>query len=51
MVENDHTPMVEKGKDNNKELKTNIITNIIDIQQDNFNPFDDDSWIGLIPLK
>ena len=51
MVENDHTPMVEKGKDNNKVLKTNIITKIIDIQQDNFNPFDDDSWIGLTPIK
>jgi hypothetical protein len=51
MVENDHTPMVEKGKDNNKELKTNIITNRIDLDTNCFNPLDDDSWMGLIPKK
>jgi DNA-binding transcriptional regulator YhcF (GntR family) len=49
MVENDYTPMVEKAKDNNKDIITNIITNRI--EQKEFNPFDDDSWIGLIPLK
>jgi hypothetical protein len=49
MVENDHTPMVEKGKDNNKVLITNIITNRIEDNINDFNPFDDDSWIGLTP--
>jgi hypothetical protein len=36
---------------NNKELKTNIITNRIDLDTNCFNPLDDDSWIGLIPKK
>ena len=55
-VENDNTPPIEKAKDNNKVLKTNIITNIktnikdLDIKKD-YDPFDDDSWIGLTPIK
>jgi hypothetical protein len=51
MVENDYTPMVEKAKDNNKDIITNIITNRIEYNINDFNPFDDDSWIGLIPKK
>jgi DNA-binding transcriptional MocR family regulator len=55
-VENDNTPPIEKAKDNNKVLKTNIITNIktnikdLDTKKD-YDPFDDDSWIGLTPIK
>jgi len=51
MVENDYTPMVEKAKDNNKDIKTNIITNrkegkkIEDLLKPRYDDGIDYSWL------